>query len=63
MTDGDTVQRRADAIFGAIANSTLTVEIAGRFPLAEVAEAHARLEARQQVGKPIVEIAHAASQP
>lgn len=62
MTDGRTVQRRADAIFGAIADGTLTVEIAGRCGLAEVAEAHARLEARQQVGKPIVDITHPASQ-
>ena len=54
MGDALTVQRRADAIFSAIAEGRLVVEIAGRYTLDSVAEAHARLEARQQVGKPIV---------
>jgi NADPH:quinone reductase-like Zn-dependent oxidoreductase len=56
MTDGPMVQRRADAIFGAIENETLRVEIAGRYTLADVADAHARLESRQQVGKPVIDI-------
>lgn len=56
MTDAVTVQRRADAIFSAIAAGKVKVDISGRYSLANVAEAHARLEAREQVGKPIVAI-------
>ena len=54
MTDAATVQRRADAIFSAIANGNLSIDISGRYSLENVGQAHARLEAREQVGKPIV---------
>jgi NADPH2:quinone reductase len=54
MTDAATVQRRADQTFAAIANGNLHIDICGRYSLENVAEAHARLEGRTQVGKPIL---------
>lgn len=54
MTDAATVQHRADQIFAAIANGSLQIEISGRYSLENVEEAHARLEGRTQVGKPIL---------
>ena len=56
MLDAATVQRRADDIFGAIARGALHIDVQGRYTLDDVHEAHARLEQRQQVGKPVVVI-------
>lgn len=57
MTDAETVQRRADAVFGAITQRRLHIDISGRYAMDDVAQAHARLEGRTQVGKPILRIA------
>jgi NADPH:quinone reductase len=54
LSDGATVQRRADDIFGALAEGTLQLEISGRYTLAEVEIAHAALEERRQLGKSIL---------
>jgi NADPH2:quinone reductase len=54
MADARTVQHRADAIFPAIAEGRLAVDISGRDTLVDVALAHARLEAREQLGMSIV---------
>lgn len=54
MLDAETVQRRADSIFAAIVRGTLSVEVAERYRLPEVPVAHAKLVAREQIGKPIV---------
>jgi NADPH2:quinone reductase len=56
MGDAATVQRRADDVFGGIVRGTLRVEVAGRYSLDDVHVAHARLEQRLQVGKPVLEI-------
>lgn len=56
MADADVVQRRADAVFGAIREGSVEVEIAGHYTLDDVELAHARLEAREQVGKPILHL-------
>jgi NADPH2:quinone reductase len=50
------VQRRADAVWAALASGALTVEIAGRYTLETVAQAHERIESRVQIGKAVVEI-------
>ena len=55
LADADTVQRRADALFEAIAAGTLQVPMdARRHTLDDVGVAHARLEQRQQVGKALL---------
>lgn len=54
IADSATLRRRAADIFAAIADGTLQVEIAGRYRLEQVAEAHAALEGRRLVGKPVL---------
>ncbi|QBQ10838.1 MULTISPECIES: quinone oxidoreductase [unclassified Pseudomonas] len=54
MADGPTVQRRANAVFAAILEGSLTVDIEGHYALEEVQQVHARIEARQQIGKAVV---------
>lgn len=50
------IQRRADAIFGALQDGTLKIGIAGRYTLDNVEQAHAAYEARSMVGKPVLDI-------
>jgi NADPH:quinone reductase-like Zn-dependent oxidoreductase len=54
MADGPTVQRRANAVFSAMLEGSLTVDIEGHYALEEVQQVHARIEARQQIGKAVV---------
>lgn len=54
MGDGQTVQRRADAVFGAILEGSLNIEIEGRYRMEEVQAIHARIEAREQIGKSVM---------
>jgi len=54
MADGATVQRRANAVFAAMLEGALTVEIAGHYTLETVQQVHERIEARQQIGKAVV---------
>ncbi|UVH52466.1 quinone oxidoreductase [Pseudomonas sp. CBSPBW29] len=54
MADGPTVQRRANAVFAAMLEGSLTVDIEGHYALEEVHQVHARIEARQQIGKAVV---------
>ncbi len=56
LPDAQTIQRRADAIFGALLDGSLKIAIARQYSLDNVAEAHAALEARQMVGKPILAV-------
>ena len=53
MTDAETVQRRADDIFNAILQGSLRAEIAEHLEFEQVAEGHARLESRRQIGKAV----------
>ncbi|MFJ5300274.1 quinone oxidoreductase family protein [Pseudomonas sp. NPDC088368] len=57
MADGATVQRRADAVFGAILDGTLKIEIEGRYRMEDVQTVHARIEAREQIGKSVLWVA------
>lgn len=56
LQDGATVQRRADAVFGAILEGSLRIDIEGRYAMDEVWQVHARIEARQQIGKSVMRI-------
>lgn len=56
LPDGPTVRRRAADIFGALLEGALSIEIAGRYSLDTVEEAHAALEERRVVGKPVLDL-------
>lgn len=53
MADAATVQRRADAVFGAILDGSLSIEISDRYAFRDIPLGHARIEAREQVGKAV----------
>lgn len=57
LCDGPTVQRRADEIFAALEDGTLSLQISGRYTLDQVEVAHAALEERRQLGKSVLLIA------
>jgi NADPH:quinone reductase-like Zn-dependent oxidoreductase len=54
MADGATVQRRANAVFAAMLEGALSVEIEGHYSLETVQQVHACIEARQQIGKAVL---------
>jgi len=56
MADGATVQRRADAVFQAILEGSLNIEIEGHYTLNDVLDVHSRIEAREQIGKSVMVI-------
>lgn len=56
LPDGPTVRRRAADIFGALLDGALSLGIAGRYTLETVEAAHAALEERRLVGKPILDL-------
>jgi NADPH2:quinone reductase len=57
LPDAETTRRRAADIFAALLDGSLKIEIAGRYTLDNVEEAHHALESRRMVGKPILVIA------
>ena len=57
MADAQTVQARADAVFGALMAGRLRIPIAARYTLETVGTALARIENREQIGKAIIELA------
>lgn len=59
MSDGPTVQRRADAVFAAILEGSLRIAIEGHYTMDEVQAVHARIEAREQIGKSVMLITNA----
>ena len=54
MQNGQVVQARADAVFAAIREGDLTIDFNALHGLQSVIPAHARIEARQQIGKEVV---------
>lgn len=54
LLDAAMIQRRADDIFAALIDGSLKIEIAGRYTLDNVEEAHEALEERHMVGKPVL---------
>lgn len=57
MSDPETVQRRADDIFAALASGEIHMPIASRYGFDDVERAHALIEQRQQIGKSVLSIA------
>jgi NADPH2:quinone reductase len=57
LPDAETTRRRAADIFAALLDGSLKIEIAGRYTLDNVEQAHHALESRRMVGKPILVIA------
>ncbi|HEY4251712.1 MAG TPA: quinone oxidoreductase [Roseomonas sp.] len=51
------IRRRASEIFAALLDGTLSIAIAGRYTLDTVEEAHAALEERRMIGKPLLRLA------
>ena len=54
LPDAATTRRRADEIFAALLDGSLQISIVGRYTLDDVAKAHAELEERRMIGKPIM---------
>jgi NADPH:quinone reductase-like Zn-dependent oxidoreductase len=53
MSDAATVQRRADDVFAAILEGDLHIGIQEHLAFDQIAQGHARIEARQQIGKSV----------
>jgi len=51
IADADTLRKRASAVLGWAAAGKLDAHVGAKLPLADAAEAHRRLEARQTTGK------------
>ncbi|MBX3664225.1 MAG: quinone oxidoreductase [Burkholderiales bacterium] len=56
LRDAAEIRRRADDIFDALQDGSLKIDIAGRYTLDNVEEAHAAYEARRMVGKPVLDL-------
>lgn len=56
MSDGPTVQRRADAVFAAVLEGSLNINIEGHYSMDDVLKVHARIEAREQIGKSVMRV-------
>jgi NADPH2:quinone reductase len=56
LWDAETIRRRAADIFSSLLNGALSIEIAGRYRLENVEEAHAALEERRSVGQPLLDL-------
>jgi NADPH2:quinone reductase len=54
LPDAATIRQRARDIFAALLDGSLRIDIAGRYDLGNVEEAHASLEERRTVGKPVL---------
>ena len=53
MADAATVQRRCDDVFAAILAGELRIDISHHNSFDDIAQGHARIEARQQIGKSV----------
>lgn len=56
LGDAATIRRRAANIFASLITGALSIEIVGRYRLDNVEEAHAALEERRSVGKPLLDL-------
>ena len=56
LRDAAEIGRRADDIFSALLDGSLKIDIAARYTLDNVEEAHAAYEERRMVGKPVLDI-------
>lgn len=62
MADAATVQRRADDVFAAMLEGALQIDISDHFDFDQIADGHARIEARRQIGKAVAWIQPRAQQ-
>ncbi len=56
LADAQSVQRRADDVFTALLDGSLSVSIQGSYSLDDVEDAHAALEERRQIGKAVLDL-------
>jgi NADPH2:quinone reductase len=56
LADAGTVQRRADEVFAALVDGSLTIAISAHYAFDQVEAAHAELEERRQLGKSVLMI-------
>jgi NADPH2:quinone reductase len=56
LSDRDTLQRRADDVFGALLTGELRVTLAGEYGFESVVDAHAQLEERRLIGKAVLRV-------
>lgn len=56
LQDAETVQRRADDIFGGLLDGSISMKVSERFSFDEMAQAHDELESRRHIGKSILEL-------
>jgi NADPH:quinone reductase len=56
LRDAAEIQRRAADVFGALLDGSLQISIAARYTFDNVEDAHAALEERRMVGKPLLDI-------
>jgi NADPH2:quinone reductase len=56
LRDAAEIRRRAADIFGALLDGRLKIDIAARYTLDNVEEAHAAYEERRMVGKPVLDL-------
>jgi NADPH2:quinone reductase len=56
VADAETVARRAGAIFRALSDGSLRIDIAGTFCFDDVGEAHRALEERRAIGKSVLAV-------
>lgn len=56
LLDAAMIQRRADDLFAALIDGSLKIDIAGRYTLDNVEDAHAAIEERRMVGKPVLRV-------
>jgi NADPH2:quinone reductase len=54
IQDAQTTRKRAHDIFSALLDGSLKIDIAGRYSLDDVEQAHAALEERRMIGKPVL---------
>ena len=54
IQDAATTRKRAHEIFAALIDGSLKIDIAGRYSLGDVERAHAALEERRMIGKPVL---------
>lgn len=56
LPDAETVNRRAQEIFEALIDGSISIEIDEHYRMDDLERAHAKLEGRRMVGKPILDI-------
>jgi NADPH2:quinone reductase len=61
LPDAATIRRRAGDIFAALLDGGLAFDLSGQYTMDNVEQAHAALEERRSVGKPLMRIAMTAA--